>query len=96
MSGASPRRTGTLDTTIEIGTGGSFGDCTGFTPTATLFNNTLENFAATHTDWASGLATFTAAANPTSRTFRITVEVQDNPLAQGSTSTADFVFETQA
>lgn len=92
--------TGTLDTylntTIEVGTGGSFGDCTGFTPTSTLFNNTLANFAATHTDWASGLATFTAAANPTSRTFRFTIEVQDNPAAQGDTATADFTFEAQA
>ena len=46
--------TGTLDTyldaIIEIGTGGSFGDCTGFTPTSTLFTNTLANFSATHTN----------------------------------------------
>lgn len=85
-----------LDTTVEIGTGGSFGDCTGFTPTSTLFNNTLANFAATNTDWSSGLATFTAAANPTSRTFRFTIEVQDNPAAQGDSATADFTFEAQA
>lgn len=85
-----------LNTTIEIGTGGSFGNCAGFTPTSTLFNNTLANFAATHTDWASGLATFTAAANPTSRTFRFTVEVQNDPAAQGDSSTADFTFEAQA
>ena len=85
-----------LDTTIEIGTGGSFGDCTGFTPTSTLFNNTLANFTTTHTDWASGLATFTAAANPTARTFRFTIDVQNNPSAQGDSSTAVFTFETQA
>ena len=85
-----------LDTDIEIGTGGSFGDCTGFTPSSTLFNNTLANFAATHTDWASGLATFTAAANPTSRTFRFTIEVQNNPAAQGDSATAIFTFEAQA
>ena len=85
-----------LDTTIEIGTGGAFGNCSGFTPTSTLFANTLANFSTTHTDWASGLATFTAAANPTSHTFRVTIDVQNNPLAQGLTSTADFIFETQA
>ena len=85
-----------LDTTIEVGTGGSFGDCTGFAPTATVFNDTLENFSASHTDWATGLATFTAAANPTSRTFRVTVDVQNNPAAQGLTSSADFTFEAQA
>lgn len=85
-----------LDTIIEIGTGGTFGDCTGFTPTSTLFNTTLADFSSTHTDWASGLATFTAPANPTSRTFRFTISVQDTPSAQGSSSTADFTFETQA
>lgn len=85
-----------LNTTIEIGTGGTFGDCTGFTPTSTLFNNTLENFATTHTNWASGLATFSAAANPTSRTFRFSLDVQDNTSAQGSSATATFTFEAQA
>lgn len=85
-----------LDTTIEIGTGGSFGSCAGFTPSSTLFTNTLANFSATHTDWASGLATFTAASNPTSQTFRFTIDVQDNPAAQGTSSTADFTFEAQA
>ncbi len=92
--------TGTLDTylntAIEIGTGGSYGDCTGFTPTSTLFNNTLANFSTTHTDWASGLATHSAATNPTVRTFRFTIEVQNNPAAQGNSSTADFTFETPA
>lgn len=85
-----------LDTTIEIGTGGSFGNCTGFSPTSTLFTNTLANFSTTHTDWASGLATFTASANPTARTFRISIDVQDTPAAQGDSSTAVFTFETQA
>ncbi len=92
--------TGTLDTylntTIEVGTGGSFGSCAGFTPTSTLFNNTLANFSTTHTNWASGLATFSAAANPTSRTFRFTVDVQNNAAAQGDSSTAVFTFEAQA
>ncbi|MGB5757650.1 MAG: TasA family protein [Acidimicrobiales bacterium] len=85
-----------LDTTIEIGTGGSFGNCAGFTPSSTLFNNTLANFTTTHTNWASGLATFSAAANPTTRTFRFTVDVQNNVAAQGDSSTAVFTFETQA
>ena len=85
-----------LDTTIEIGTGGSFGDCTGFTPTSTLFTNTLENLSTTHTHWASGLATHTAAANPTSRTFRFTFTVQNDDNAQGLSSTATVTFESQA
>ena len=85
-----------LDTTIEIGDGGSFGDCTGFTPDSTLFNNTLANLSTTHTNWATGLATHTAAVNPTAKTFRITVTVQNDNNAQGLTTNATITFETQA
>ena len=92
--------TGTLDTyidlTIEEGTGGGFGSCGGFVANSTIFNNTLETFSATHAGWATGLAVVTAASNPTVRTVRFTVEVQDNPAAHSDTATADFIFETQA
>ena len=84
-----------LDTTIEIGTGGVFGNCAGFTPTSTLYTGTLDNYSTTHTNWATGLAAFTAAANPTVRTFRFTVDVQNNPAAQGLSATAAFTFEAQ-
>ncbi|MCP3910970.1 MAG: hypothetical protein GY713_08470 [Actinomycetia bacterium] len=84
-----------LDTTIEVGTGGSYGSCAGFTPSSTIYTGTLTNFSTTHTNWATGLATFTAAANPTSRTFRFTVDVQNNPAAQGQSAAADFTFEAQ-
>ncbi len=84
-----------LDTTIEIGTGGNFGNCTGFTPTSTLYTGTLDNYSTTHTNWATGLAAFTAAANPTVRTFRFTVDVQNNPAAQSQSATADFTWEAQ-
>ncbi|MGI9613916.1 MAG: hypothetical protein ACR2QO_13485 [Acidimicrobiales bacterium] len=85
-----------LDTTIEIGSGGSFGSCAGFTPASTLFNNTLENFSTTHTNWTTGLPAFTAAANPTNQTLRFTITVQNTDSAQGLSSTANFTFETQA
>ena len=84
-----------LDTTIEIGTGGGFASCAGFTPSSTLFNNTLTNFAATHSSYASGLAAFTAATNPTTQVVRITVTLQDNNAAQGLSATATFTFEVQ-
>lgn len=84
-----------LDTTIEIGTGGSFGDCTGFTPTSTLYTGTLDNYSTTHTSWATGLAAFTAAVNPTAQTFRFTVDVQNDPAAQSLTANADFTWEAQ-
>ena len=84
-----------LDTTVEIGSGGSFGDCTGFTPSSTLYSGTLANFSATHTDWATGLATFTAPANPTTQTLRFTVDVQNDPGAMTQSATATFTWEAQ-
>ena len=84
-----------LDTTIEVGSGGSFGNCTGFSSTSTIYTGTLSNFSTTHTNWTSGLATFTAAANPTSVTLRISVDVQDNTSAQSQSAAADFTFEAR-
>ena len=85
-----------LNTTIEIGDGGIFNDCTSFTPDgAALFTGTLSAFSTAHSGWVNGLATHTAAANPTVKSFRITVEVQNNPLAQNKTATADFTWEAQ-
>lgn len=86
-----------LDTTIEVGTGGAFDNCAGFVPDAApvIYTGTLAAFSTAHTDWATGLATHTAAANPTAKTLRFTVEVQNNPLAQNKTASADFTWEAQ-
>jgi hypothetical protein len=84
-----------LNATVEVGTGGSFGTCTGFTPTSTIYTGTLTNFSTTYTNWTTGLATFTAASNPTSRTLRFTFDVQNVTAAQASTATATFTWEAQ-
>lgn len=84
-----------LDLTIETGTGGAFGNCGAFAPDAAIFTGTLQAFSDAHSDWSDGLASFTAAANPTPKTFRFTVEVQNVPLAQGKAATADFTWEAQ-
>lgn len=85
-----------LNLTVEQGTGGTFADCTGFSSSSTVFTGTLTGFGTAHTGWANGAAVFTAAANPTARTVRFTVEVQNNALAQGQSANATFTFETQA
>lgn len=84
-----------LDTTIEIGTGGSFGDCTGFVSSSTVFTGTLAAFSTVHTNWATGQNLFTATTNPTLQTVRFTIDVQNDAAAQGLNSTADFIFEAQ-
>ena len=88
-----------LDLTIEEGSGGEFGDCSfggGFSPTSTIFSGTLTSFAATHTNFTNGAGAWLPAANPESRTYRFTVTLQDNNLAQGLNATATFTWEAQA
>lgn len=86
-----------LDLTVEVGTGGTFGDCTGFTPSATLFTgSTLQSFAATHTSYATALSTaWTPTGAGQSRTFRFTIALQDNNAAQGLNATFGYTWEVR-
>ena len=86
-----------LDLDVEVGTGGAFGNCTGFSATSTLFNNTLQNFAATHLDFASALGTaWTPTGAGQSRTFRFTLTLQDNNAAQGLSAGFGFTWEARS
>lgn len=89
-----------IDTTIEVGSGGAFDPvgtgCVGFVADAApIYTGTLLAFSTAHTDWSDGFATHTATANPTAKTIKFTVEVQNDPLAQNKTATADFTWEAQ-
>jgi hypothetical protein len=86
-----------LTTTIEIGTGGSRTSCTGFTPSSTLYSGTLASFGTTYTNWATGLANWSPAATPDSRTFRITTTLPSGAsnAAQGLTASGTFTWEAQ-
>ena len=86
-----------LTTTIEIGTGGSFSSCTGFTPTSTIYTGTVANFSTTYTNFATGLATWSPSSTPDSRTFRFTTTLPSGTVnaAQGLNATATFTWEAQ-
>jgi hypothetical protein len=87
-----------LDTIVDIGTGAAGGasmDCTGFTPSSNLHNTTLEAFGTAHTNYGNGAGGFTGATNPTTRTYRFTVMLQDDNLAQGKTASTTFTWEAQ-
>lgn len=65
-----------LNLTVDEGTGGSFGDCTGFSLDNTIESgSTLFGFDATHTDYASGAGVWDPASTPESKTYRVTVEL---------------------
>ena len=87
-----------LDTVIDVGsgaTGGAATDCTGFTLASNLHNGTLANFGTTRTDYTSGLGGFANATNPSTKSYRVTVTLQDNNLAQGKTASVAFTWEAQ-
>lgn len=84
-----------LDVTIEEGSGGVFGNCTGFILNSTPYTGTLANFSATHTNFGNGIIGWSPAVNPESKTYRITVSLQDNNAAQGLNGTATFTWEAQ-
>lgn len=85
-----------LDLDIEVGAGGSFDDCTGFSATSTLFDNTLQNFATTHQDLASALSTgWTPTGAGQTQTFRFTLTLQDDNAAQGLSAGFGFTWEAR-
>lgn len=89
-----------LNLTVEEGTGGSFGDCTGFTAENTIESGgTLAAFDTTHTDYATGAGVWDPAATPASKTYRVTVELDAAApdSEQGESVTAlTFTWEVQS
>ena len=83
-----------LDITVEVGTGGSFADCAGFTPASTIFaTNTLTSFDTTHTDYTNGAVGWDPAGTPESRTFRFTIDLpSDAPDTVQGDSVTDLIF----
>lgn len=87
-----------LNTTIDIGTGAAGGatfDCTGFTLGSNLRGGTLEAFGTANTNFGNGLAGWTGATNPSTRSYRITTTLQNDNAAQGLTASATFTWEAQ-
>lgn len=87
-----------LNLTVEEGTGGSFGACTGFTAAATTFTGTLSGFAA-KADYATAVGGFALAGTPPeTRSYRITytLDAAAPNSVQGGTAGANFVWEAQS
>lgn len=68
-----------LNLTIEEGTGGSFGDCSGFSSAATIeTGGTLADFGTAHTNYATGAGTWDPSSTPVSRSYRVTLELDSS------------------
>lgn len=87
-----------LDVTVRRGSGGSFGDCTGFSAVETVYTGTLAGLVAAHSDFASGAGTWapTGGAPDDDMTYEFAVTLQDDDLAQGKAATATFTWEAQS
>ncbi len=88
-----------LKVKVEQGSGGSFGDCTGFTSNATIINNeTLTAMTTNHTNYATGAGTFVPASSPSSVSYRFTVTLDPTTpnSVQGGTANATFTWEIQS
>jgi len=80
-----------LQTRIEMGRGGGFDSCDGFTPTEKLYDGTLADLQAQHGPTASPLDTFVIERTPDARTFRITFTLLEDAESDTAAS-ADFVW----
>ena len=86
-----------VDLVIEEGTGGGFGDCTGFSSTGSAYTGTLANFTATTTDYGSGVGSWAPSA-AASTVYRIgyTLNAATPTGKQGAVTTVTFQWESQA
>jgi hypothetical protein len=93
-----------LDLTVEIGTGGSFADCTGFTPSGFIYSTTqpvasagtLGDFNTTRTSYANGVGSWTPTGSAQSRTYRFIYTLQNNASAMNLSAGVIFTWEAQA
>lgn len=81
-----------LDTTIEVGRGGGFEDCDGFTSTHVAYRGSLARLVDQHGPSAAALRGFRVGELPDARTFRVTVHLDESLSTQGLTATADLVW----
>jgi hypothetical protein len=94
-----------ITVSTEIGTGGSFGSCTGFVPdSAALPAQTLASAGAQYADYSTGVLpwTTTGAASGESKSYRVTWVFETSGMTQtavdalqGKSVSADVVWELQ-
>ena len=77
-----------LDVSVEVGTGGGFADCTGFTGTV-LYTGGLSGLVGTDPD-RPGVSTDWWPVGGDSRTYRISVSVADGDAGQGASASGTF------
>jgi hypothetical protein len=90
-----------INVTVNQGTGGGFGSCSGFTALSTggtLYSGTLANFGSTYTNYSNGLGTWAPTGSASeSRVYQITYTVSSTApnSAQAGTAALGLTWEAQ-
>jgi hypothetical protein len=86
-----------LDLTVHMGTAvaGVFGGCGSFAASESVYAGTLADFAASHSNYATGRFTWNPSDTQETRTFRFRVVVRDVPAASGKSATFGFSWRTE-
>jgi hypothetical protein len=84
--------------TVEVGTGGSYSSCTGFSGATLVTDVALSTFGATYTDYTNGLSSGWSPAVGESRTFRISYRLSTaaSDAMQAATCAMPFTWEVRS
>jgi hypothetical protein len=88
--------TGFVNLTVQAGTGGGSGTCSGFSPDSTVYTGTLAAFPTT---FGAGVGSWTTnGTSGETRTFQITYSVPSTAptSVQGGTASVAFTWEAQS
>ncbi len=89
-----------LTLTVQEGTGGGYGNCTGFTPSVSgqpIYNGDLSTFDTTKTNYSSGVGTWApSSASSTVYKFSWTFSSSAPSSIEGASTSTTFKWEAQA
>jgi hypothetical protein len=86
-----------LNLVVDQGTGGAFGNCTGFSVgTAGIYSGTVAGMATADTNFATGAGSWAPSSTGATQTYRFTVTVSSSAAAQSTTASGSFTWEAQA
>jgi hypothetical protein len=78
---------------IETGTGGRYGDCSGFRRTGLLYDGVLSGLPAPATATGAGLEVFRPTGAPQLQALRFTADLREGSDPDGARALADFFWE---
>lgn len=83
--------------TIEQGTGGGYGSCTGFSGDTVVYSGTLAEFVGRHVDYASGVGSWSPVGGASSVTYRLSygLSAATPNDRQASVAKVTFTWEAQ-